>query len=726
VGSASEYSSHLRETIMAINHTDPRVFRALIKQALTNLGAQVAIYDRDCRLLWANRYFLEIFDRFPGGITRICLDHFHDEENCPEYLITKTFNSGNIQQGVFKIQASDGKESYFRVFLFPMLDVDGSLSNVIEISWDITKTTAYDTLLSGQNTLLNSLANASLDAILALNHNLEIIFWNNGAEKLFGYSLEEALHKDFRLLLPQSFEAERDLKLMRQLLHAQGYVKNFETEMIGKDNRSIRVELTYTYLDPELKGQAGSYLIIRDISARKNLEYIFRHTIDKLSKLHEIANLLHRSTSEDEIYQNMLVSLTAGEGLRFNRAFLFVINFENQMLEGRLAIGPADPEEADMIWSLVPEKFHSLEEILNSYRNRDRNAHEKVMDIVKALSTPLGDNSSILIQAIRNRKSYLVQNNTAHIAFDPQISYIINNDTFAVIPIITQEKVIGIFLVDNVFNREPIYERDIDALEILATQAGLALENARLQANLSMRLKELEEAYNNLQDSHEKLLRAERLAAIGEVVAKVSHEIRNPLVNIGGFTNRLLESAKKGTDDFRFLEIISAETNRLEKILENILNYSTIFQPKKELCNFKDLINKNILMVMDDLEKQGISVYLELDEAECVIQVDPYQMTQVFLNIFRNAMQAMPKGGKLSVVTHRNNNFLVVSIQDTGIGIRKRDRSKLFQPFYTTKVRGLGLGLPIAVQILSLHGGRIEVTSRYRAGTTFSIHLPIT
>jgi len=392
-----------------------RIFRNLIRQALINLGAQVAIYDKNFSLLWSNDYYRDVFGESCDSIVRTCLDHFHEDESCLQYLIRKTFSTKSIQQAVFKIESQSEETRFFKSLTFPMYEKKDVFSNVIEISWDITEKTAYQTLLSGQNSLLQSLANSSLDAILVLNNKNNITFWNIGAEKMLGYTFEDVLNQDLRYFFPDDQTAEREYALMHQLLHIQGYIKNFETQLKTKDGQTLRVEITFAFINPERREQEGSYLVIRDISTRKNLEYIFRQTIDQLSKLHEIANLLHRLKSEDDIFQCMLVSVTAGEGLRFNRAFLLTINFENQMLEGKFAIGPADPEEASLIWQQVPQQFHSLEEILNSIKDNGLIYNTKVMDIAKALSVSLGDNSNLLIQAINNRTSYLVQSIMIHL-----------------------------------------------------------------------------------------------------------------------------------------------------------------------------------------------------------------------------------------------------------------------------------------------------------------------
>ena len=118
---------------------------------------------------------------------------------------------------------------------------------------------------------------------------------------------------------------------------------------------------------------------------------------------------------------------------------------------------------------------------------------------------------------------------------------------------------------------------------------------------------------------------------------------------------------------------------------------------------------------------------LNFEDAVCILYVDPNQITEVFLNIMRNCIHAMPKGGTMSVSFSCNNGFAVATIKNTGIGIRKKDMEYLFQPFYTTKSNGLSCGwLPISQQIMKVHGGYSEARSKYRKGTAFEIYLPTT
>ncbi len=718
--------TELSQIVPQLEEEKSGIFRNLIKLALTNLGAKVAIYQNDGVLLWSNEAYKKTSESEREGSGRICLDHLHNERGCPGYLLKKTAEQEAIQHSTFMIENDVNERTYYNSFTFPVYDHDSQFSNIIEICWKISKSEALERLTCGANALLDNLAGTSLHAILIVDANNMISFWNTGAEKLFGYTFDEVLHTHYNFLSNDSDQTEQILNLMNKFLKIRVYIKNFETELKTKDGNLIRVEITGAFMHPERKEQYGTYWIIKDIGVRKSLEYRYQRTIEKLQKLHEIAYLLHQPVYEEEIYQAMLVSVTAGEGLRFNRAYLLMADYDNNVLEGKLAIGPASPEEAGKIWGQLPQQFTSLSGILESFKHRDLSIHEPIMDVVRSMSTPLNDNSSILVKALKERRSFLVKNGSCAVAFDVSICTQINNDTFSVIPINAQSGAIGVLLVDNVYNKKEITEEDIEALEIFATQAGFSLENARLQKNVSLRLKELEEAYGTLQDSQNKLVKSERLATIGEVVAKVSHEIRNPLVNIGGFANQLLRKTDPASEDFQYLKIIADETRRLENILGDILNYSSEYQPKKELVNLGVLLDKNLLILMDEIHQHAIGLNLNFEDADCILYVDPNQITQVFLNIMRNCIQAMPKGGKMSVSFSRNNGFAVVTIKDTGVGIRKKDMGYLFQRFYTTKSNGLGLGLPISQQIMKVHGGSIEVRSKYRKGTAFEIYLPTT
>lgn len=225
-----------------------------------------------------------------------------------------------------------------------------------------------------------------------------------------------------------------------------------------------------------------------------------------------------------------------------------------------------------------------------------------------------------------------------------------------------------------------------------------------------------------LNSLRKKLAATERMAALGEVAAKVAHEIRNPLVSVGGFARRLENKLDGNLKEYA--TIIAKEVGRLEDILREILGFAKEVRLAKEKININKLINDIILLTETEIKERGIMILKDLGMTPLVI-IDPERVREALLNIFNNAIQALTTHGTITVRTYAVENSVVVEISDTGPGIEGKDMPFIFNPFYTTKASGTGLGLAITNRIVEEHKGRIEVESVLGKGTTFKVFLPV-
>ncbi len=228
---------------------------------------------------------------------------------------------------------------------------------------------------------------------------------------------------------------------------------------------------------------------------------------------------------------------------------------------------------------------------------------------------------------------------------------------------------------------------------------------------------------SELKKLREKLAQAERMAALGEVAAKVAHEIRNPLVSIGGFAKRL----EKRLDGHlkEYASIIRREVNRLENILKEILSFVKEARLKKERVDIHRLLNDIISLYTPQTKKKEIIVETRFGEP-LFAEADPNRLKEALINIYSNAVEVLQRGGRIMMSTYRKDNWAVIEIQDTGPGIKASDLPYIFDPFFTTKIEGTGLGLAITNRIVEEHGGRIDVESSEGKGTIFRIYLPLT
>jgi PAS domain S-box-containing protein len=242
------------------------------------------------------------------------------------------------------------------------------------------------------------------------------------------------------------------------------------------------------------------------------------------------------------------------------------------------------------------------------------------------------------------------------------------------------------------------------------------------------------------EELEQQLIASGRLVSLGQITASMAHEFNNPLGIIMGFSQDLLSDTDPSSRSYQALRIIDEEAKRCQKIIRDLLDYA---RPKSaDLCptDIRQLVEKTIGLVATHLYKQKVDSATQIEDNIRGLYADPQQLEQVLVNLYLNAIDAMPEGGKLTVGAaftpsvegegKRDGDGKVkgvtIWVTDTGFGIEERDLAKIFQPFFTAKKkRGLGLGLPICDRIIRNHGGRIEVESRPGQGTTFKIYFPL-
>jgi PAS domain S-box-containing protein len=239
----------------------------------------------------------------------------------------------------------------------------------------------------------------------------------------------------------------------------------------------------------------------------------------------------------------------------------------------------------------------------------------------------------------------------------------------------------------------------------------------------------------NVYKIQEEILRMDRLVSLGKLASGIAHELRNPLAGIKT-TAQALGEEMSGDDSRReYLYRITKEIDRLNDLLKIFFSFAKPQNLNLVHCHIKDIINEIIPFLIKEIADKGIRFIETYHPQLPKIKVDKTQMHQVFLNLFLNAIQAMPNGGELKIeagpimsnsLEGFKQNFIKVVISDTGKGIPPHIVHRIFDPFFTTKSKGIGLGLSITYQIIKKHGGTIKVESRWEKGTSFVINLPET
>ena len=220
----------------------------------------------------------------------------------------------------------------------------------------------------------------------------------------------------------------------------------------------------------------------------------------------------------------------------------------------------------------------------------------------------------------------------------------------------------------------------------------------------------------------------ERMAAIGETAAMVGHDLRNPLQVIVGSIELIKKGLNKrgdssdGCEIEKWVDKIDAQTDYMNKIVSDLQDYSRNIKPTREEADLEALMGD----VVSSVDIHGdVDVSIVLDEGLPDISVDETLMKRLFTNLILNAVQAMPDGGSLSIRGSLQGDDVVISVEDTGVGIREENLDEIFKPFFTSKAKGTGFGLPVSKRIVDAHGGTISVESEEGVGSTFTVKLPI-
>jgi two-component system sensor histidine kinase HydH len=462
--------------------------------------------------------------------------------------------------------------------------------------------------------------------------------------------------------------------------------------------------------------------------------------VRELIILWELNKALLTTVNFERIVQMTLTAITLGAGLGFNRAMLFIVNEKTRSLEGTMAVGPDNAEEAGKIWETLSQRKETLSDLITQlHLSFDRNS--ALNSIVKGIQIPLQE-QCVLSKTVLEGRPLNIQFPQAkeeslptrcergcqlssevrcyvgeHLSRDPKIY------SFATVPLWGKGKVIGVILVDNLYNQNPITEEDLQVLSMFSNQAGLAIENAMLYRNL-------EEVHQTLKEAQTFLVHQEKMAALGELSSTIAHEIRNPLVSIGGFARRLYRVIPDEAPEKRYTQTIMIEVSRLEKILSDLLNYTRDESLVFKEINLRDILEESLSMVSEKFEDGEIELIKEFANDLPKAMGDYQQLKQVFFSLFSNSLQAITGKGTLSLRVHpisKNDSPLIrVEVEDTGSGIDPENLPNIFNPFYSTKESGLGLGLPLVYKIITSHRGQIEVDNHPGEGVTFIITLPAT
>lgn len=396
----------------------------------------------------------------------------------------------------------------------------------------------------------------------------------------------------------------------------------------------------------------------------------------------------------------ILTALTSGSGVGFNRAMLFLK--QGTRLKGEMWLGPRSAEEAGLIWEVLSTPGIGYVEIVEHNRALVSKNEDTLSARLKGLVYAADDESALIPASAAFRKEILhVCDASREPLVDRRFLNLIGVEEFLCIPLLARDDVVGEIILDNAITRTPITPADIKLAGVCGLMAGNYIYSATL---------------------HRKLLDVEKMAAMGEMAMFVTHQLRNPIVTIGGFIGQLLKPDLPDDKRQRNLVIIHDEIRRLEDIIYQMGHFLKVSLKDPVFFDPGPAVAAVFAGPEIQAKARDYALTVKMDPCPPEVLCDPTSFGEVVRNLLDNAFDATPSGGTVSVRGYRKGpGAFALSVRDSGKGITNPDKDSLFKPFFTTKEKGMGLGLPFIKRVMDTCGGKIEVQSRVGRGARFKL-----
>jgi two-component system NtrC family sensor kinase len=621
---------------------------------------------------------------------------------------------------------------------------------------DITERKRMEREIREGTKRFEKIAEMGEDGIIVFDEDSRIEFANQMASEMMGIPKDQILGREFFSLIGKRDEEFLDEVVMR----GEGMGQKVCTE-ISLHTPKREVKETEICIAPTRSEDGGikTYAYLRDITERKKFEKDLRESEEKYRNLFE------------RVRHGLFMSTKEGRFLDCNQAMWGILGYQDKEKFFEMDIGKdlyVNPEDRKTFQELV-EKLGFVKDFEVEWKKKNG---ERITVLITADAKKNSEGAVIGYEGINidisDRKRMERELKEAHDfllkLIESSVDGIIVTDMKGNILIFNKgaenllgynaEEVVGRMNIRSIYQpgvaKEvmeklrspdfggvgkltsfPIFHRKKDgeliegdlSASIIYDEKGKEIASVGIFKDLRERLR----IERELQKMQEALLQSEKLAAMGRLTSQIAHELNNPIYGIMNTLELLKTEIPPESKRRRILELSLSEIQRLSEMLRNMLSFSKPEEEKRRPIKIDELI-EGILMVMEKQMKESniqVETFFTPDIPE--IMASTNQMRQVMLNILKNAKEAMPKGGTLTVKTVREGDQMMICIQDTGVGIPEQIRDKVFEAFFTTKqkVKGVGLGLSVCYGIIKDHRGEIKIDSEEGKGTTFIISLPI-
>ncbi len=631
-----------------------------------SIGDPILVHDEGGRILRTNTRLADLLGRKSQAIFGRSVSELFSVRK--EHFTTCPYCEGVSGEGDFPDPWLQG---YFLASNSQFTDPSGNKLGTIHVLKDITERKKAE---EKYRTLVASVQ----EGVFIATVNGRFLDFNDALMRITGYeNRDEFLGID---IAQQLYVNPAEYERLRKLLHEHGAVNDFEFDIRRKDGELRTVSESSTAVrDPA--GNVIAYQgFLLDVSERRRAEQQIRRRNRELMVLNSIAETLSYTLDLSESVHRTLRQML--ELFELDAASLYLFDKDDMTVRRVAAVGHrSEFAKTFPVLTLPPGLIQQL-----------RATHATFLS-VRGLPLPT------VVREMQQREGI---------------------ESAYVVTLWAKEKIIGGLVVGSRRVRE-FSVADISLLTAVGSQVASAVDHSRLY-------EETRQAYENLRRTQEQLVHSEKLAAVGQLISGVAHELNNPLTAILGYSQLLSSSGEIGPQALGYSEKLYKQAQRTHRIVQNLLSFARQHKPERVPVRLNTILEDTLALRDYDLRMSRIRVHLDLASELPQIPADPHQLQQVFLNLVNNAVDAILEtgsGGDLWVRTGSEGDQVFVELMDSGPGVK--DPSRVFDPFYTTKPvgKGTGLGLSICYGIITEHGGSIRVKNVPEQGAVFRIELPL-
>ncbi|HOP05783.1 MAG TPA: histidine kinase dimerization/phospho-acceptor domain-containing protein [candidate division Zixibacteria bacterium] len=443
---------------------------------------------------------------------------------------------------------------------------------------------------------------------------------------------------------------------------------------------------------------------------------------DELQILAEVATALSSTHDLDHILMAILTGATASQGLGFNRAFLFLYDEKQRLLQGHLAVGPTSAEEAGRIWHDMDSNRLTLSDLLTASIHDEVGVEGGITGLIKDYSIDFNQPSDIE-NACHLGQWFILDPNDPVDEITQSLILRLGSRELALVPMVSKGNLQGLLVADNLFTGRTITDEDVRLLQVLSNQAAVAMERAELYEIQLQRAQEMERINRRLAETQDQIIQFEKMSVIGELTSAIAHELRNPLTIVGGFANLLLKSDL--ADHHReYLNIIAGEVRRAETVLAHVLDFSKASRARNEVVDFSALIERSYRTLagrcrgaFDDINLElqpGIEVFGNSDQLAHAV----YQLLKLV------AEELIPPGDAV-VHTEIVDGQACMTI-DVHTPEENRDKMhKLLTQIFSQKGASQRLTVMVAGETIRYHGGTYGLQTNLQSLPSLYVKIPI-